>query len=38
MPMLRQIGWKILPVGFVVIGATFLASATIAEFVLRIIR
>lgn len=36
LPMLKQIGWKILPVGFVVIGATFLASTVIAEFVLRI--
>ncbi len=38
LPMLRQIGWKILPVGFVVIAATFLASTVIAEFVLTIIR
>lgn len=38
LPMLRQIGWKILPVGFVVIGATFLASTVIAEVVLRIIE
>lgn len=37
LPMLKQIGWKILPVGFVVIGATFLASTVIAEFVLRIL-
>ena len=37
LPMLKQIGWKILPVGFVVIGATFLASTVIAQFVLRII-
>ena len=38
MPMLRQIGWKILPVGFVVIGATFLASTVIAQFVLGLIQ
>ena len=38
LPMLRQIGWKILPVGFVVIGATFLASAVIAEVVLGILH
>lgn len=37
LPMLKQIGWKILPVGFVVIGATFLASTVIAQFVLSII-
>lgn len=37
LPMLKEIGWKILPVGFVVIAATFLASAVIAEFVLGII-
>lgn len=37
LPMLKQIGWKILPVGFVVIGATFLASTVIAEIVLGII-
>lgn len=34
LPLLKQIGWKILPVGFVVIAATFLASAVIAEVVL----
>lgn len=34
LPMLKNIGWKILPVGTVVITATFLASAVIAEFVL----
>ena len=38
LPMLRQIGWKILPVGFVVIGATFLASTVIAEVVLGILH
>ncbi|MFT3876043.1 MAG: DUF3100 domain-containing protein [Propioniciclava sp.] len=38
LPMLRQIGWKILPVGFVVIGATFLASTVIAEVVLAILH
>ncbi|ALJ18650.1 DUF3100 domain-containing protein [Microbacterium sp. No. 7] len=37
LPMLRQIGWKIIPVGIVVIGATFLTSTVIAEFVLRAI-
>lgn len=34
LPMLREIGWKIVPVGFVVIGATFLASTVIAEVIL----
>ncbi|WP_454294298.1 DUF3100 domain-containing protein [Salana multivorans] len=38
LPMLRQIGWKIIPVGFVVIGATFLASTLIAEGVLAILH
>jgi hypothetical protein len=38
LPMLKQIGWKILPVGFVVIGATFLASTLIAEGVLAILH
>ncbi|MBK7820604.1 MAG: DUF3100 domain-containing protein [Tessaracoccus sp.] len=38
LPMLRQIGWKILPVGFVVIAATFLASTVIAEAVLAILH
>ena len=38
LPMLRQIGWKILPVGFVVIGATFLASTVIAQVVLGILH
>lgn len=37
LPMLKEIGWKILPVGFVVIGATFLASTVIAQFVLGLI-
>lgn len=37
LPMLKEIGWKILPVGFVVIAATFLASAVIAQFVLGLI-
>lgn len=37
LPMLRQIGWKIVPVGIVVIGATFIASTLIAEFVLGLI-
>lgn len=37
LPMLKQIGWKILPVGFVVIAATFLASTVIAEVVLGIL-
>jgi hypothetical protein len=34
LPMLREIGWKILPVGFVVISATFIASTVIAQFVI----
>ncbi|MFT4226811.1 DUF3100 domain-containing protein [Micropruina sp.] len=38
LPMLRQIGWKILPVGFVVIAATFLASTVIAQVVLGILH
>ncbi|MFT4297063.1 MAG: DUF3100 domain-containing protein [Micropruina sp.] len=38
LPMLRQIGWKILPVGFVVIGATFVASTVIAQVVLAILH
>ena len=38
LPMLKQIGWKILPVGFVVITATFLASTVIAETVLAILH
>ena len=38
LPMLKEIGWKILPVGFVVIGATFLASTVIAQFVLGLIQ
>lgn len=38
LPMLKQIGWKILPVGFVVIAATFLASTVIAEVVLAILH
>lgn len=38
LPMLKEIGWKILPVGFVVIGATFLASTVIAQFVLGLIK
>lgn len=37
LPMLKQIGWKIIPVGFVVIAATFLASTVIAQVVLSII-
>ncbi|HMR50560.1 MAG TPA: DUF3100 domain-containing protein, partial [Arachnia sp.] len=37
LPMLKQIGWKILPVGFVVIAATFLASTVIAEGVLAVL-
>ena len=37
LPMLKEIGWKILPVGFVVIAATFLASTVIAQFVLGFI-
>ncbi|MFT3889767.1 MAG: DUF3100 domain-containing protein [Arachnia sp.] len=38
LPMLRQIGWKIIPVGFVVIAATFLASTVIGEFVLALLH
>lgn len=37
LPLLRQIGWKIIPVGIVVIVATYLASTVIAEGVLQII-
>jgi hypothetical protein len=37
LPMLKQIGWKIIPVGIVVIGATFLVSTLIAELVLGMI-
>ncbi|MCA4133966.1 DUF3100 domain-containing protein [Arthrobacter sp. M4] len=33
-PLLRQIGWKIIPVGLVAITASFLLSAVIAEFAL----
>lgn len=33
-PMLKTIGWKIIPVGIVVIAATYIASTTIAHFVL----
>jgi hypothetical protein len=36
-PLLRQIGWKIIPVGVVVIVSTYLASTVIAEGVLRFI-
>ncbi|MEJ6550541.1 DUF3100 domain-containing protein [Corynebacterium sp. USCH3] len=36
-PLLRQIGWKIIPVGIVVIVSTYLASTVIAEGVLQII-
>lgn len=36
LPLLKQIGWKILPVGIVVIVATYLASTAIAELVLQI--
>ncbi|MGP9722836.1 DUF3100 domain-containing protein [Corynebacterium sp. AOP40-9SA-29] len=36
-PLLRQIGWKIIPVGIVVIVSTYLASTLIAEGVLRFI-
>jgi len=34
LPMLRQIGWKIIPVGTVAIVASFLLSAIVAEFAL----
>jgi hypothetical protein len=33
-PLLRQIGWKIIPVGIVVIVSTYLASTVVAEGVL----
>ncbi|MER6501836.1 DUF3100 domain-containing protein [Streptomyces sp. NPDC001455] len=34
LPLLRRIGWKIIPVGLVAITASFLLSAVIAEFTL----
>ncbi|MFT4214697.1 MAG: DUF3100 domain-containing protein [Microbacterium sp.] len=34
LPMLRSIGWKIIPVGIVAIIASFLLSAVVAEFAL----
>jgi len=34
LPMLRSIGWKIIPVGTVAIAASFLLSAVVAEFAL----
>lgn len=34
LPLLRNIGWKIIPVGLVAITASFLLSAVIAEFAL----
>ncbi|MGB4777396.1 DUF3100 domain-containing protein [Microbacterium sp.] len=34
LPMLRSIGWKIIPVGIVAITASFLLSAVVAEFAL----
>jgi hypothetical protein len=34
LPLLKQIGWKIIPVGTVALMASFLASTTIAHFVL----
>ncbi len=34
LPMLRKIGWKIIPVGVVSITASFLLSAVVAEFAL----
>ncbi|MEV7088710.1 DUF3100 domain-containing protein [Streptomyces sp. NPDC093085] len=34
LPLLRQIGWKIVPVGLVAISASFLLSVVIAEFTL----
>ncbi|WP_129656387.1 DUF3100 domain-containing protein [Rothia halotolerans] len=37
MPMLRSIGWKIVPVGVVGIAATFVCSTIIAEFVLGLV-
>ncbi|MFT4190915.1 MAG: DUF3100 domain-containing protein [Comamonas sp.] len=37
LPMLKEIGWKILPVGVVVIGATLIVSTVIAQFVLGLI-
>ncbi|RGE23241.1 DUF3100 domain-containing protein [Leucobacter sp. wl10] len=37
LPMLKEIGWKIIPVGIVVIAATYLGSTLIAQLVLGII-
>lgn len=34
LPMLKSIGWKIIPVGMVAIAASFLLSAVVAEFAL----
>ena len=34
LPALRMIGWKIVPVGFAAIFASFLLSTLIAEFAL----
>ncbi|MFB6851039.1 hypothetical protein ACFC18_34180 [Streptomyces sp. NPDC056121] len=34
LPLLRRIGWKIVPVGLVAITASFLLSGVIAEFTL----
>ncbi|MFF9570488.1 DUF3100 domain-containing protein [Streptomyces sp. NPDC014685] len=36
LPLLRHIGWKIIPVGLVAITASFLLSAVIAEFTLGV--
>jgi hypothetical protein len=34
LPMLKSIGWKIIPVGTVAITASFILSAIVAEFAL----
>ena len=34
LPMLKTIGWKIIPVGIVAVVASFLCAAVIAEFAL----
>ncbi|MFT4229162.1 MAG: DUF3100 domain-containing protein [Microbacterium sp.] len=34
LPMLRSIGWKIIPVGIVAVAASFILSAVVAEFAL----
>ena len=34
LPVLRSIGWKIIPVGIVAIASSFILGTVIAEFVL----